>query len=223
VVTFPRHPDTWALADAASTLAKTAVALRGYAPHPVLERVALRRRTLRTTLAASLARAPRTGDALLDRVLVASEPATMRRCVRCVHVPFPHRAAFVMLAVTQGLAGTAAGLHVVFFLFESVLFGRPKIQERFRVAPSVAEAVRPWAFNQGFYNLFLALGCFAGLLAVHGAIPGIDASAARALVLFPCACMVGAGVVLALTDRRMVRAAAAQAIPPLVAICLDLL
>jgi len=96
-----------------------------------------------------------------------------------------------MLAVTQGLAATAAGLHVVFFLFESVLFRRPKIQERFRVAPSVAEAVRPWAFNQGFYNLFLALGCFAGLLAVHGAIPGIDASAA-------------------------------QAIPPLVAICLDL-
>jgi hypothetical protein len=47
--------------------------VRGYAPHPVLQRVALRRRTLRTSLAARLAGAPRTGDALLDRVLVASE------------------------------------------------------------------------------------------------------------------------------------------------------
>jgi putative membrane protein len=128
-----------------------------------------------------------------------------------------------MLAVTQGLAGVGAGLHVVFFAFESVLFRRPKIQQRFHVAPAVAEAVAPWAFNQGFYNLFLALGCFAGLLAVHGAIPGIDPSAARALVLLPCACMVGAGLVLALTDRRMLRAAAAQAIPPLVALCVDLL
>jgi hypothetical protein len=115
VVTFPRHPDAHALADAASALAKTAIALRGtyvpgrkwgpcgrldavlegvevvartldppygachrtfvrgYAPHPVLERVALRRRTLRTTLVARLAGAPGTGEALLDRVLVASE------------------------------------------------------------------------------------------------------------------------------------------------------
>ncbi len=117
----------------------------------------------------------------------------------------------------QIAAGIAGLLHVVFFLFESVLFRRPKIQRRFRVEPSAAEAVRPWAFNQGFYNLFLALGCFAGLAAMHASV-GLDAVTARAFVIFPCACMVGAGAVLMGTDRRMARPAMMQLVPPLVAL-----
>lgn len=46
------------------------------------------------------------------------------------------------------------------------------------------------------------------------------ALSSRALVLFPRACMVGAGIVLALTDRRMLRSACMQALPPLAAIVL---
>ncbi len=113
----------------------------------------------------------------------------------------------------QIAAGIAGLLHVVFFVFESVLFKRPKIQRRFHVESSAADAVRPWAFNQGFYNLFLALGCFVGLAGV-----GLDAATARAFVIFPCACMVGAGAVLIATDRRMMRAAMMQLVPPLVAL-----
>jgi putative membrane protein len=70
------------------------------------------------------------------------------------------------------------------------------------------------AFNQGFYNLFLALGIAGGLLLV---VTG-NAVTGRPIVLFSCACMVGAGVVLVATNRRFAPAAAIQAAPPLVAI-----
>jgi putative membrane protein len=72
--------------------------------------------------------------------------------------------------------------------------------------------VRPWAFNQGFYNLFLAVGALGGL--IWGGDKG------HAIALFACACMAGAGVVLVASDRRMVRAAATQAVPPIVALVL---
>lgn len=107
----------------------------------------------------------------------------------------------------QIAAGIAGALHVVFFLFESVLFKKPSVQKRFHVEPAAAEAVRPWAFNQGFYNLFLALALFAGL-----------ALKKDAYVIVPCACMVGAGLVLAMTDKRMLRSAAMQLVPPLIAL-----
>jgi putative membrane protein len=117
-----------------------------------------------------------------------------------------------MTLVAQVFAGLAALLHVVFFLFESVLYTRPAIQARFHVDREHADAVRPWAFNQGFYNLFLAIGLVFGLV-----------TGARAIVLFVCATMVGAGVVLALTDKRMLRSAAIQLVPPGVALVLMLL
>jgi putative membrane protein len=123
-----------------------------------------------------------------------------------------------MPVLAQVFAALAALLHVVFFSFESVLFGRAAIQKRFFVEASQAPAVRPWALNQGFYNLFLALGVFAGLLALHGAFR-IDG--ARALVRFCCASMTGAGLVLALTDKRLLRAALMQLSLPLVAIVLS--
>ncbi|MGH3712284.1 MAG: DUF1304 domain-containing protein [Micromonosporaceae bacterium] len=120
-----------------------------------------------------------------------------------------------MHVVAQVAAGVAALVHVVFFLFESVWFPRPQVYRRFLIGSAEeAASVRTWAFNQGFYNLFLALGVVAGLVAVNtGAVP-----AGRAVVAFGAAVMVGAGVVLLITDRRMARAAAIQAVPPLVAL-----
>jgi putative membrane protein len=84
--------------------------------------------------------------------------------------------------------------------------------------PEQIAAVRPMAFNQGFYNLFLAVGIVGGLALV--AAGSVDAG--RAVVLFACACMVGAGAVLLSTNRRFVRSAAIQALPPLVAIVVAL-
>jgi len=109
----------------------------------------------------------------------------------------------------------AAALHVLFFIMESVTFRQPTVAARFGLTtPDQIAAVRPMAFNQGFYNLFLAVGIAGGLALV--AAGSVDAG--RAIVLFACACMVGAGLVLLSTNRRFALSAAIQAVPPLIAI-----
>jgi putative membrane protein len=117
-------------------------------------------------------------------------------------------------------AGVAALAHVWFFVLESVLFSRPAVAARFGLTePSAVRAVRPMAFNQGFYNLALAVGAAAGIVAVTTG----SGVAGRTLIVFACGCMVLAGVVLLLTDRRFLPAAAVQAVPPLVAVVATLL
>ena len=112
-------------------------------------------------------------------------------------------------------AAIAAMVHVWFFALESLLFERPTVFRRFGLRSAEdAAIVRPMAFNQGFYNLFLAAGIGGGLLLIATA----QGPAGRAIVLFACACMVGAGIVLLATNRRFLTAAALQAGPPLVAI-----
>ena len=120
-----------------------------------------------------------------------------------------------MPLVAQVAALVGAALHVLFFVLESVTFSQPTVAARFGLTtPEQIAAVRPMAFNQGFYNLFLAVGIVGGLaLVASGAV-----DAGRAVVLFASACMVGAGVVLLATSRRFARSAAIQAVPPLVAI-----
>ena len=117
-------------------------------------------------------------------------------------------------------AGVAALVHVWFFALESVLFARPTVFRRFGLrSPEDAAIVRPMAFNQGFYNLFLAAGIVVGL----GLIGMGDVVAGRAIVLFACACMVGAGIVLIATSRRFLAAATLQAGPPFIAVAASLL
>ena len=125
-----------------------------------------------------------------------------------------------MPLVAQLAALLAAAIHVWFFVLESVLFGRPGVAARFglRTEEQIA-AVRPMAFNRGFYNLFLAIGIAAGIALLAA---GSD-EAGRAVVLFSCACMVGAGVILLATSRQFFQASLVQALPPLVAILTTLL
>jgi len=112
------------------------------------------------------------------------------------------------------LAASAAALvHVWFFALESLLFERPTVFARFGLrSAEEAAVVRPMAFNQGFYNLFLAAGIVVGLVLIAS---GQD-SAGRAIVLFACASMIGGAIVLLATNRRFLTAAAIQAGPPLV-------
>ena len=109
----------------------------------------------------------------------------------------------------------AAGLHAWFFLLESVWFMRPSVWRRFGLASEAdARGVRSWAYNQGFYNLFLGIGAVAGvLLAITG-----DVEPGRKLALFACGAMVAAGVVLVTHNRAFARAAAIQIGPALVAV-----
>jgi putative membrane protein len=109
----------------------------------------------------------------------------------------------------------AALIHAWFFLLESVWFMRPRVFARFGLASAEqAAVVRSFAYNQGFYNLFLAVGVALGLALVIGD----DAAAGRTLVLFACGSMVAAGIVLVLHNARFLRAAAIQVVPALAAV-----
>ena len=123
-----------------------------------------------------------------------------------------------LIAVVAALV--AAAIHLWFFVLESIQFTQPKVYARFGLhSADDAAIVRPMAFNQGFYNLFLAIGILVGLaLAAAGQV-----DAGRAIVLFACATMVGAGVVLLASNRRFLIGASIQAGPPLVVLVVSLL
>jgi putative membrane protein len=122
-----------------------------------------------------------------------------------------------MNSIGQVAALIAALIHVAIFAMESLLFTRPAVRGRFHVGEADVAAARPWAFNQGFYNLFLAVGTIVGLVLLH---TGGTAQAGRALVALSCASMLGAALVLIGTDRRMARGALVQGVLPLVALLL---
>jgi putative membrane protein len=120
-----------------------------------------------------------------------------------------------MHPIAIGAAVVAALIHVWFFVLESLWFMRPTVWRRFGLASEAdARIVRSFAYNQGFYNLFLAVGVALGL----GVAASGDLVAGRAIVLFACGSMVAAGLVLVLHNAAFLRAAAIQAVPPLVAI-----
>jgi putative membrane protein len=120
-----------------------------------------------------------------------------------------------MSIVAQLAALLAAAIHVWFFVLESLLFTRPNVAARFGLKTQDQIAVvRPMAFNQGFYNLFLAVGIAAGVAQIAGGA----VVAGRSIVLFACLCMVWAGIVLLVSSPRFLQGALVQLVPPLVAI-----
>ena len=114
----------------------------------------------------------------------------------------------------------AAGIHAWFFVLESLWFMRPSVFRRFGLASEEqARVVRSFAYNQGFYNLFLAAGAAGGVLK---SLAG-DPEAGVPVLLFACGSMVAAGVVLVTHNRGFARAAAVQVVPPLLAILAQVL
>jgi putative membrane protein len=119
-----------------------------------------------------------------------------------------------MHPVVVGAAVVAAAIHAWFFALESLWFPRATVWRRFGLrSEDEARIARSWAFNQGFYNLFLTAGVIGGLL-----LSTVEPASGRAVVAFACASMVAAGVVLVAYNRRFARAAATQAVPPLIAL-----
>lgn len=107
---------------------------------------------------------------------------------------------------------------MLIFCMESLWWTTPNVRARFRQSPEQAETTRLFAFNQGFYNLFLALGVFAGLaldLTGHSA-------AGLALATWCCLSMLGAAVVLVASAPRMKRGALVQGAAPLLFLLLRL-
>lgn len=126
-----------------------------------------------------------------------------------------------VIAIVAGVVvALAALLHVLIFILESVRWMQPSTWRIFNVRDrEQAETLRPMAYNQGFYNLFLAIGAFAGLaLFIAGDLP----FAARALVLFSTASMLAAAIVLTTTGPGYLRPALIQGALPLIGFVLFL-
>lgn len=110
----------------------------------------------------------------------------------------------------------AAALHVFIFWLESVAWTGDLARRTFGLSPADAEATKELAFNQGFYNLFLAIATFAGIV-VHGlGNPAVGLT----LVLVGTGSMFAASVVLVLADRTRLSSALKQGLLPLVGIIL---
>ena len=116
-----------------------------------------------------------------------------------------------MLMMTFVFAGLAALFHVFFFLMESIWWMKPAIQKIFRQSEQDATVMKLMAFNQGFYNLFLAVGTMIGLLFV---LDGKTAVGFTMITSF-CSVMLGAACILYVSSPRMIRGALIQGLPPL--------
>jgi len=117
------------------------------------------------------------------------------------------------------LAAVVAGvIHVLFFLVESAWWTTPGVRRRFRQTPEQAESTRLLAFNQGFYNLFLAAGTFSGLALTLAGHPGPG----LAIAAWCCLSMLAAAIVLAASAPALRRGALIQGAAPLVFLALAL-
>ena len=109
---------------------------------------------------------------------------------------------------------TIAGLvHIMIWSLESVKWRQPAVWKKFGVASQDdAELLAPMAYNQGYYNLFLAVGAIGGVVLMYA----LDTrTAGAAVALFAAGSMVAAATVLITSNRAMARAAVIQGALPL--------
>jgi putative membrane protein len=113
-------------------------------------------------------------------------------------------------------AGLAALIHVYIFVLESLAWTGPRARRTFGMTPEEAQTTRNLAFNQGFYNLFLAIAVALGIIFFVADNHAVGAT----LVFVGTGSMLAASLVLAISSPSKARAAAVQGLPPLVAIVL---
>lgn len=121
-----------------------------------------------------------------------------------------------MLAAALVIIGLAAVLHVYIFAMESLWWTTPRVRATFGVSELDAQVTRGMAFNQGFYNLFLAIVTAAGIVAYALG----EAAVGAALVIAGAGSMLAAALVLILSDRTKASAAVKQGALPIVGLAL---
>ncbi|KQO96800.1 DUF1304 domain-containing protein [Leifsonia sp. Leaf264] len=121
-----------------------------------------------------------------------------------------------MLIASLLLLGIAALIHVYIFVLESVRWTAPSTRRTFGTTAETAEITRGLAFNQGFYNLFLAIILAIGI----GFLAAGSLEIGAALAFASAGSMVAAALVLILSDHTKGRAAAVQATAPLIGLIL---
>lgn len=119
----------------------------------------------------------------------------------------------VLLVIGAILAAVAALVHLGIFFLESVFWSRPAVWRLFGLRSAAdAEVMRPMAYNQGFYNVFLSLGAGTGLVLLGS---GVFVEGGIAITLFALLSMALAAFVLVVSNPRLWRAALVQGLAPL--------
>ena len=121
-----------------------------------------------------------------------------------------------MITAALVFAGLAGLLHVYIFTMESLTWTSPRTRATFGTTAEEAETTKLLAFNQGFYNLFLAMVSTIGIALVAGGHNGVGA----ALVFAGAGSMAAAAAVLVLSAPDKARAALTQGTFPLIAVVL---
>ncbi|BBZ75567.1 membrane protein [Mycolicibacterium anyangense] len=121
-----------------------------------------------------------------------------------------------MTAAALVFAALAALLHVYIFVMESLTWTSPRTRKVFGTTAEEAETTKLLAFNQGFYNLFLAIVAGVGIVSIVMGHRGIGA----ALVFAGVGSMLAAAVVLLAASPDKARAAITQGTFPLIAVVL---
>ncbi len=121
-----------------------------------------------------------------------------------------------MITAALIFAGLAALLHVYIFVMESLTWTSPRTRATFGTTSEEAETTKLLAFNQGFYNLFLAIVTAIGVVAICLGHTAVGA----ALVFAGVGSMLAAAAVLLASSPDKARAAVTQGTFPLIAVVL---
>ncbi|SFS54320.1 DUF1304 domain-containing protein [Saccharopolyspora flava] len=120
-----------------------------------------------------------------------------------------------MVVVGLVLACVAAVVHVFIFYLESIAWTGERARAVFGTGTAEeAEATRELAFNQGFYNLFLAIAVFVGTALCASGNIAVGAT----LVFTGAGSMVAAALVLILSSPGKAGAAVKQGVVPLLGV-----
>jgi putative membrane protein len=107
------------------------------------------------------------------------------------------------------IATINALIHVYIFTLESLFWGRARTNKTFGMSAALAESNRVMAFNQGFYNLFLAIGILTGTYLTQLK----HQYAGQILVDFCILSILGAGFVLFSSGKNYHKPALVQILP----------
>jgi len=121
-----------------------------------------------------------------------------------------------MIAAGLVFAALAALLHVYIFTMESLTWTSARTRATFGTTAEEAETTKLLAFNQGFYNLFLAIVSGIGI----GAVAMGHRAVGAALVFAGVGSMAAAAIVLLLSSPDKARAALTQGTFPVIAVVL---
>ncbi|WP_006246647.1 DUF1304 domain-containing protein [Mycolicibacterium tusciae] len=111
-------------------------------------------------------------------------------------------------------AALAALLHVYIWVMESLTWTSARTRATFGTTREEALATKELAFNQGFYNLFLAVVTFVGIVLYGLQHFGVG----LALIFAGTGSMLAAALVLLVSSPDKARAAITQGALPLIAV-----